>query len=1247
MSTTGPKSLRSRMGTMMRRTSSGFSFNRPPTPGSRASSESLRLDASSLAPPSVADAHKLPSPVPESPAREGAAEAAEAAEQNTTGPSPLAAAPLTAPSEPIDISAPKPVEPGPATWGSGNVVSTPEQMSAVGSVRATHSNEDAGVRDSSRATSSLGAEESVLSSDSHSHNKPHESDAPHRTEMIAAPWGRSMESLGHASDAQHNAAPEPQREMSVTRSPWTYPESTTSTDEASQKHSKAASQVDLIPTANAVKLDALVHPAVNTDDNSSTVTTPRPIENPAFEQTLAKKKSAASIGTKSRTRASTVSSQARPVTPAPANGTISAKPSKSSLAPSVAHKAEDVKHVLIIEPVSGDGQSSQDVEVVAGNPFADPEQTSPSFIEVHSPAHDRLAATGTRQEPPKEAMPESIVMPLPAAQDVNYSRPVRNVPSNYSLAGRSSINSPMDHLEFETDETRPLLRRPSTPSLPALVKERQFASQPVAVYFRPSDSSIWPMPSHNFESTGWREHILPDSSVYFSHASLSVTADVDLRNPGKLEAVSAYLGGGGVGSDMVLPPEGWELWLRDAGMTKNDFVPARAWVHHAMRAVSLEQPPMRSDEIHIPEEDRLGMEHRYWSFIESHPAHAPLPPSSLSEAMDILTWSYTDRLLPSSHPLPPPFTQDECQELMGLLRSLDSSINSPTQSMVRTRIIAKILLRITAWRQGHPPPARAKDGSKGSGSAERHVPFRRTLFDFLISILCLGLPYLFLDRSHHQRMDTESGMHDSAGPMLIIGACACLIAAVILSASVTFISLPGLDDVARVAGFIAIILSASSMISAVIALFRFKSDIERSSAYYSHEGVVMLSRRSVLLSLPLVFLIWSITAFITGVALYAFRGTSIGNVGQVIRHFEEYTRWAVVGTIGGLAGMLIMSALLGIGHITPRLGRKLYTRFNSHPLSLSDAHLWNVAFTLGYVVPLYLTRHTRLSFSTSASAGTGRDRVKQPDERWRDDPAVIRARLLSASISTIVACYCFYLIIVSTWGDPHVDRETLWDLISHRLGFIFWEEDYLAYLVTPALYLGPLYVRYLGKELPFMKRWTFKEHILDTFFTWKGFRNFIVGPITEELVWRSCIIAVYNLAGVSTNFLVFFTPISFGAAHLHHSWEVFNRYGRTFQAFKRAFITTIFQFTYTTLFGFHCAFLFLRTNSVLHPLSAHIFCNLMGVPQYSAEVRFYHGHKKQIRIMYVAGIVAYIYTMRYWTLSESTMYWSPWVSHLW
>jgi hypothetical protein len=79
------------------------------------------------------------------------------------------------------------------------------------------------------------------------------------------------------------------------------------------------------------------------------------------------------------------------------------------------------------------------------------------------------------------------------------------------------------------------------------------------------------------------------------------------------------------------------------------------------------------------------------------------------------------------------------------------------------------------------------------------------------------------------------------------------------------------------------------------------------------------------------------------------------------------------------------------------------------PLSLRDAHLINAALTLGYVLPLYFAKSTRLSFAKTPENNGARP--KGASERWRDDPAVIKARLLSVSLSTIASlCLMGYII---------------------------------------------------------------------------------------------------------------------------------------------------------------------------------------------------------------------------------------------
>ncbi|KAJ7866089.1 hypothetical protein B0H14DRAFT_3084265 [Mycena olivaceomarginata] len=291
------------------------------------------------------------------------------------------------------------------------------------------------------------------------------------------------------------------------------------------------------------------------------------------------------------------------------------------------------------------------------------------------------------------------------------------------------------------------------------------------------------------------------------------------------------------------------------------------------------------------------MEYRYWAFMESHPAHAALPFSARREATDVLTWAWTDRVLPPQQlPLPPPFTQNECQELLGLLRSIGEA---GIQNIVLTRIVSRILLRVAHWRQHHFRPHKALPVESTGHHHLRHYNhspgFMRRAADVLVSCLLLGVPYLFYTRGYH-RGDAEGGTGArSVLPILLIGACTCLLAAVLLSASITFLSLSGLDHIARVVALVVVLLAAGAMASGLVALFKYKSEL----------GVMVISTRSVIMSLPLVLLIYAVIGFVTAVVLYSFLGVDAG-----AGRFEDYTRWVVLGVLGGLGGILTMSVVL-------------------------------------------------------------------------------------------------------------------------------------------------------------------------------------------------------------------------------------------------------------------------------------------------------------------------------------------------
>lgn len=144
----------------------------------------------------------------------------------------------------------------------------------------------------------------------------------------------------------------------------------------------------------------------------------------------------------------------------------------------------------------------------------------------------------------------------------------------------------------------------------------------------------------------------------------------------------------------------------------------------------------------------------------------------------------------------------------------------------------------------------------------RRTSIFRTIFEFLLGILCLGIPFLFVDKARdHGHFDIEgSHLPESTTPLFVIGACACLVvrflsfvltsrlsgrfqkSAIILSASVTLMSFPGLDSVTRIGGLVAITCSVLSMVSSFVSIFRYKSEMARGTGP-SVEGFVMLSVR--------------------------------------------------------------------------------------------------------------------------------------------------------------------------------------------------------------------------------------------------------------------------------------------------------------------------------------------------------------------------------------------------------------------
>ncbi|WFD20424.1 CAAX prenyl protease [Malassezia caprae] len=165
-----------------------------------------------------------------------------------------------------------------------------------------------------------------------------------------------------------------------------------------------------------------------------------------------------------------------------------------------------------------------------------------------------------------------------------------------------------------------------------------------------------------------------------------------------------------------------------------------------------------------------------------------------------------------------------------------------------------------------------------------------------------------------------------------------------------------------------------------------------------------------------------------------------------------------------------------------------------------------------------------------------------------------------------------------------------------------------ATLLTSLLYLGTFWTDLHAHALPGQSGYYDESGPRPRLFFW---RNYVIGPATEELVFRSCIVATMSALcpTMSRTKVMLVAPVFFGAAHLHH---FFDR------------LTAALQFAYTTVFGWYATFLFQRTGTVWAPLAAHVLCNFMGLPRLGPRGSTF---ARIVDVaLHIAGIAAFFFT---------------------
>lgn len=220
----------------------------------------------------------------------------------------------------------------------------------------------------------------------------------------------------------------------------------------------------------------------------------------------------------------------------------------------------------------------------------------------------------------------------------------------------------------------------------------------------------------------------------------------------------------------------------------------------------------------------------------------------------------------------------------------------------------------------------------------------------------------------------------------------------------------------------------------------------------------------------------------------------------------------------------------------------------------------------------------------------------------RDNPTIVRMRMVGVCAATVVALGLWYFMMGSVIdGGPQTGRTGHMYSELLGLGNVGPVSEVVTLLAT--LFLGPIATMLYEFDLS-------KYRAPPLIYS---LRNYFIGPLTEEAVFRAAVVPLWLIAGHSARDTILYTPIFFGLAHAHHAWEVYNRSSVKFergivrrtQFFAKLALSTLFQFAYTTVFGWFAAWLFLATGSLFTCFVAHSFCNFMGFPQ----LQFFTTHK--------------------------------------
>ncbi|KDQ08467.1 hypothetical protein BOTBODRAFT_191740 [Botryobasidium botryosum FD-172 SS1] len=418
-----------------------------------------------------------------------------------------------------------------------------------------------------------------------------------------------------------------------------------------------------------------------------------------------------------------------------------------------------------------------------------------------------------------------------------------------------------------------------------------------------SDQGTLDRPFHERDPPpGWLQHTHPAGWVYFSAPALRFLTDKDIRDP---DTYADLLPACTDHAACALPAH-IEILFHDAQIS---------FVNHATRLIS----PALADVLgpgaaELPLQNRLFCHVLYWQHVRQHPSHRRLDKRAEREALAALEWPTIAGLI-GNEGYKAAFSREDSAELRSSLLACASG--SPAKTVLIAWILESHYQHCVFIDHGQfthhdfRDNLRPYSSSSPSSSSQFSFSLSAILYKILtttIILLLFGTPENYL--AHLDELSAKPAWSDVRSGTLwrtyvqkLVKEWSDfnLVATVLLSATVAFLAVPGIDRITRIAALISVLCALGSIAIGLYLVWRHqtqtKYDAECNYLENIHTSFGTLPI-AILLSLPLALLIWAILSFSISIITY----TLFGFAQSISGEQEPLTTWGGGGGEGGGGG---------------------------------------------------------------------------------------------------------------------------------------------------------------------------------------------------------------------------------------------------------------------------------------------------------------------------------------------------------